>query len=184
MTAGGPGGLEDCCFRAPCPTVATDVRGLASLLGAWTGSAAPALLSVACQHPCCPGDCPGPWSPISGECPRRMCDQVWARRAPGYRCFGRPLRLAEADVSPPSPRENRRGAVLWGPHLSRVPCGDRGGSETSRLARACGLWAGLGEWATYARGAPQTLPPPPPAGIWPAWRSHCLPSRGRSGGGA
>lgn len=110
--AGGPGGREDRCFHAPCSTVAARARGLACLLGAWTVSAALVLLSVACPHPGCPGDCPGPWSPITGECPRRVWDQVWARRAPGCGCFGSLRDCGEADITLPSPRENSWGMTL------------------------------------------------------------------------
>lgn len=100
------------CFHAPCSTVAARARGLACLLGAWTVSAALVLLSVACPHPGCPGDCPGPWSPITGECPRRVWDQVWARRAPGCGCFGSLRDCGEADITLPSPRENSWGMTL------------------------------------------------------------------------
>ena len=46
--------------------------------------------------------CPGLWSPISEECPRGTCGQVWARRAQSCSVFLEPLRLVETVVTPAS----------------------------------------------------------------------------------
>lgn len=121
-----------CCFHATA--VASDTQGLAwpgwglDCFSPMAGAQGQHWLfsPVASQHSCCPGNYPGPWCPISGECPRWTQGQVWACRAPGCRVFQEPLTslhlLPEGSAG--------CGAAVIGDRISRTGRGEGLGSET------------------------------------------------------